>query len=109
MTECDGAVGGPADGWVIVAMPDPAAAATALAKLKSKRSCKFGATLQLIEQGGSGEGEEEAGGEEKMEEQESAPAPAAEAAGEEGTGLLAGAAAAGLAQFTATNRNHSTS
>ena len=108
MTECDGAVGGPADGWVIVAMPDPAAAATALSKLKSKRSCKFGATLQLIEQGGSGEGEEEAGGE-KIEEQESAPAPVAEAAGEEGTGLLAEAAAAGLAQFTATNRNNSIS
>ena len=52
VAECDGAIGGPEDGWVMVAMMKKAEAETAMAALKGRQESKVGGTLQMINLGG---------------------------------------------------------
>ena len=47
VAECDGAIGGPEDGWVLVAMMKQNAE-IALVTLKQRKDSKVGSTLQII-------------------------------------------------------------
>merc|ERR1719154_296219 len=55
VAECDGAIGGPEDGWVMVAMVLRKEAETAMETLKGKKESKVGTTLQMINLGGAEE------------------------------------------------------
>lgn len=59
VAECDGAIGGPEDGWVMVAMVTRQEAETAMETLKGNNESKVGATLQMINLGGAEEEEME--------------------------------------------------
>jgi len=54
VSECDGAIGGPEDGWVMVAMAIKSEAEKALVTLQGRKESKVGGTLQIINLGGGG-------------------------------------------------------
>jgi len=51
VAECDGAIDGPEDGWVMVAMQNKKEAETAMTALQNRKDSKVGGTLQIINLG----------------------------------------------------------
>jgi len=58
VAECDGAIGGPEDGWVMVAMTSKKEAESALNALKDNKGSKVGSTLQIINLGNAEQSED---------------------------------------------------
>jgi len=52
VAECDGAIDGPEDGWVMVAMVNRVEAEMAMKTLQGRKESKVGGTLQMINLGG---------------------------------------------------------
>jgi len=58
VVECDGAIDGPSDGWVMVGLGSASSAQTAMTTLQSRDGSEVGSTLQMINTGQPQETEE---------------------------------------------------